>query len=334
MYGITEETVSKEDFESYRLTPEEKKEQINEFLSFAGVEEAYIFNMPHRMEYYLYVDETSFSHGEFLRYLADYTSKPLDDIILETTSKFNEDVIRHLFELVGGFLEFSEDEYQLRYLIKTLVDESKDFNSSEMLKELFEQSTTFAIDSKKNSKLQPLIRDIIPRAVAALKEYFYSLNGLSICFVGTNQQLSEAILLLKTSSIHTLTLIPNQKDYDELIQNEDIQHHVKIKSLTEAGYRLAEADIIFVLSDLEEELMNKEFITELLMVRQTPKKQYIIDRYDTLLGNLLQEKKGAQKISLKSYEDFTFEEKEEAQHYLDEVLDLEVERIMNKYLVE
>lgn len=334
MYGITEETVSKEEFDSYRLTPEEKQEQIDNFLSFEGVKEAYIFNMRHRMEYYLYVDETRFSHGDFLRYLAEYTSKPLDDIILETTSKFNEDVIRHLFELAGGFLEFSEDDYHLRSLLKLLVDEARYFRNSEMLKSLFEQAVDFAVESKKNARLQPLIRDIIPKAIVLLKEYLDSLNGLSVSIVGSNQQLLDAIVLLETPHLKNLTLIPNKDDFDELSQSEDLPHNVEVKKLSESGYRIAEADIIFILNDLDGEAMDEEIVTELLAVRQTPKKQYVIDKKNTTLGDFLQEKNGVHKLSLRTYEDFSFEEKEEAQQYLDEVLDLKFELIMNKYLAE
>ena len=67
MYGVNKETVIKEDAIKYRLHKEKKISQVHEISQFIGVEELIILTNDFRNEYYLYVDETVFSHGEFLR---------------------------------------------------------------------------------------------------------------------------------------------------------------------------------------------------------------------------------------------------------------------------
>ena len=101
MYGVNKETIMKEDVNKYRLFGEQKKIQMNDIKKIDGVEEIIILTNDFRNEYYLYVDETVFSHGDFLRYIAEKTDKDLQEIILETYSKFNEDVLRHLYEITN-----------------------------------------------------------------------------------------------------------------------------------------------------------------------------------------------------------------------------------------
>src|SRR5690625_3643600 len=104
MYGVNKETIMKEDVDKYRLFGDQKQIQMNDISQFDGVEEIIVITNDFRNEYYLYVNETIFSHGDFLRYIADKTDKTLQEIILETYSKFNEDVLRHLYEISSGYL--------------------------------------------------------------------------------------------------------------------------------------------------------------------------------------------------------------------------------------
>src|SRR5699024_8024164 len=97
MYGVNKETIMKEDVDKYRLFGDQKQIQMNDISQFDGVEEIIVLTNDFRNEYYLYVNETIFSHGDFLRYIADKTDKTLQEIILETYSKFNEDVLHHLY---------------------------------------------------------------------------------------------------------------------------------------------------------------------------------------------------------------------------------------------
>ena len=73
MYGVNQETVMKEDIHKYLLNDEEKEIQMNDISQLEGVDEIIILSDDFRNEYFLYVDEEIFSHGEFLRYIANKT---------------------------------------------------------------------------------------------------------------------------------------------------------------------------------------------------------------------------------------------------------------------
>ncbi len=334
MYGITEETVSKEDFERYRLNSDARNEQMQMILTFDGVKEVFIFSECQRLEYYLYVDENSFSHGEFLRYLAEYTSKPLDEIILETSSKFNEDVVRHLFELMGGFLDYTTNEFLLYYSLRRLFELHQFSTQHQMLKELFESALEFASTSRFKKELQPLIHDIIPRIFVTLKECINSFRDLTFVVIGDWNQLLEVKTLLKNYTNASITLAPTDIYSEKLLEQLDpLETNVRAVDVDDSAYYLSEADIIVVLSEMVNHLKNYQ-LDQLLAIRQTPKKQYIVDEFDTMLGNLLQERSGAKKITIRSDDDYSFEEKEEARHFLDELLDVATEKIATRYLNE
>lgn len=78
MYGVNQETVSIDDLDKYKLDKTTQIQHLKDIRSFSGVEEVVLLSTPARNEYYLHVDETQFKHGDLLRYLAQFTNKPLN----------------------------------------------------------------------------------------------------------------------------------------------------------------------------------------------------------------------------------------------------------------
>src|SRR5699024_6783732 len=155
MYGVNKETVIKEDVNKYRLYKNKKINQINEISKFDGVEELIILTNDFRNEYYLYVNETVFSHGEFLRYLAEQTDKSLQEIILETYSKFNEDVLRHLFEISSGYLSNPIGSFNILKSVEKAICFAKKMNTSgDVLLKLFNDAIELTYNFKLNESIQ------------------------------------------------------------------------------------------------------------------------------------------------------------------------------------
>lgn len=341
MYGVTEDTVARDDLEYYHLTPKQRLEQTKKIMNFTGVKEIYILNIDHRLEYYLYVDETIFSHGDFLRYLADYTSKPLDEVILETSAKFNEDVIRQVYELLGGFLEYSFDEHTIYiYIAKELCHEKTLLFCTEILRHLFKSAFEFASKTKLDPKLHDLMRESVSQAIAQLCDHYDSFADKQLVFIGKNKELLEVDILFNHVDYGSLTLVtPNypmrkalEKDM-QLSQQTDVpmQKNLHVVDSTQMAYFLAQADVVVILTGFNE--AHGLGTEELLAVGQTPKKQYVLDSENTQLGDILLSKTGSEKLPLKNQTEVPFAEKEAARNYLDEQLDLLVEQQMNELLM-
>lgn len=102
LYGANQNSISQDDIQKYILSDEEAKKQLNDLKSLDGVDELIIYNNEWFTEYYFVVDETLFQHGDFLTYLSNYTEKEIDEVILDTYSKFNADLITHLLTVLVG----------------------------------------------------------------------------------------------------------------------------------------------------------------------------------------------------------------------------------------
>ncbi|HLR92266.1 MAG TPA: hypothetical protein VK048_04325, partial [Atopostipes sp.] len=166
MYGVNKETIMKEDVVKYRLSEPEKKVQMNDINKLQGVEEIVVLTNDFRNEYYLYVNETTFSHGDFLRYLAEKTDKNLQEIILETYSKFNEDVLRHLFEISSGYLSDPMGSFDSLESVENAVHYAEMLNTcGHILQNLFQEAIQLAYYFKLNEEIQPLNRSEISRYV-------------------------------------------------------------------------------------------------------------------------------------------------------------------------
>src|SRR5690625_3265565 len=156
----------KEDVVKYRLSEPEKKVQMNDINKLQGVEEIVVLTNDFRNEYYLYVNETTFSHGDFLRYLAEKTDKNLQEIILETYSKFNEDVLRHLFEISSGYLSNPIGSFNILKSVEKAICFAKKMNTSgDVLLKLFNDAIELTYNFKLNESIQPLNRSTISNYV-------------------------------------------------------------------------------------------------------------------------------------------------------------------------
>lgn len=177
MYGVNKETIMKEDVDKYRLFGDQKQIQMNDIRQFDGVEEIILLTNDFRNEYYLYVNETIFSHGDFLRYIADKTDKSLQEIILETYSKFNEDVLRHLYEISSGYLSEPVGSFKVLASVEKAVHYALEMNTAgEVLYRLFKEAIDLAYQFKLDEEIQPLNKSKITKYVYLLKKKMKSLE--------------------------------------------------------------------------------------------------------------------------------------------------------------
>lgn len=297
MYGVNKETVMKEDVDKYRLGEEKKRIQMNDIISFDGVEELTILTNDFRNEYYLYVDETIFSHGEFLRYLAEKTEKSLQEIILETYSKFNDDVLRHLFEVSSGYLSSPIGSFDiLQSVEKSIYCASKMHTNGNVLSRLFKEAIKLTYYLKLNEETQPLNKSLISKYIYLLQKNLGVLAKKNFIVSGNDFEVFYLTKVLLYAGAQSITII--QKDEDEsarqlkkIIKHLDEADVSKVFAATSKSlhYRLSKSDAA-IIDTSEIHLLNKETIDKVSVIRQTKKIQYLIDTSEHPILDVNEEK--------------------------------------------
>lgn len=284
MYGVNKETVMKEDTEKYFLNDEKKKHQMKDIIKFDGVEEIAILSDDFRNEYYLYVDETIFSHGEFLRYLANNTEKSLQEIILETYSMFNEDVLRHLFEISTGYLSEPKGSFlDLRSVEKTLAFAQSINTAREIIYIMFKKAICLSYDLKLDDLIKPLNLSEINRYVYILKKHMKELENKNFLISGTDFEVYYLTKLLLFAGAGTVSII-HTNEMETIRQFETIEHRFnqheisKVFPITEKSlyYRLSKIDGAIV-DTAKIDIFSERVREEVAVIRQTKKKQFLVD---------------------------------------------------------
>ena len=284
MYGVNKETIMKEDVNKYRLFGEQKRIQMNDIQKIDGVEEIIILTNDFRNEYYLYVDETIFSHGDFLRYIADKTNKDLQEIILETYSKFNEDVLRHLYEITCGYVSEPVGSFDGLNAVEKAVNYAQKLHAGgEILYKLFDEAIRLSYSFKLNEETQPLNMSNISKYLYLLKKRMNTLVKKDFLISGNYFEIGYLTKLLLLAGAQTVTIF--QKDErDSIRQVEKISKHLsdekaaRVFAATSKSlyYRLSKTDA--VICDFSKvDLLNKKTVEEISIMRQTKKIQYLID---------------------------------------------------------
>src|SRR5699024_6864412 len=93
----------------------------------------------------------------FLRFLAEETDKTLQEIILETYSKFNGDALRHLYEVATGFMGKELGSIRALASVEEAYQFSKEYNTmGPIITRMFQSALDLAYDVKLDETLIPL----------------------------------------------------------------------------------------------------------------------------------------------------------------------------------
>lgn len=334
MYGVSLETVSEQDIARYRLSAQDKANHLIDIKQFAGVEEVLLLTSEFQNEYYLYVDEAQFEHGDFLRYLANYAEKSLKEVILETYSKFADDVMKHLLAQISGQ---ERDNYGQELAFKDFSEAILLAQTSQTignyLQQLFQQVLIFNFKLYDNSGLNPLLT----ASDRWLKQYVEQNTSLqNVVIMGRSYEtLYRAFLILYLTDASVIFCLSDNaqskqlKAITELINTA--QQRLKI---AECGYcyRLATADLILMDAQSISPIQLSEMIEE---VRQTPKQVTIISNLDSeaiskdALAHFKWETKSD--LTASSYND---EQREEAHKLLTELIVTFSANELNRIVIE
>ena len=284
MYGVNKDTVMKEDTEKYFLDNKKRQDQMMEIASFNGVEEIAVLSNNFRNEYYLYVNESIFSHGDFLRYIAEETKKSLQEIILETYSKFNEDVLRHLFEVATGFISEPIGSVVALGSVEEALFFSKKVNTiGEVITRMFQNAIDLAFELKLDESTKPLNLTKLSTYLYLLIEQMDELEKKNYLVSGTDLEvyfLTKVLLKAEARSISIIHDDEMEAERQTLFVKQIINeiNQTKVYSVTSKSlyYRLSKVDAA-ILDTSKFNLFDETICEEVAIIRQTKKVQYLID---------------------------------------------------------
>ena len=336
MYGVNKDTVMKEDVDKYLLNDTDKRIQMIDISQFEGVAEVVILSDDFRNEYFLYVDEDIFSHGEFLRYIAGKTSKTLQEVILETYSKFNEDFLRHLFELTTGYLSNPVGSFKdLGTAEKTLEFASSIQMGGPVVYKMFNRAIYLGYALKLVDEIKPLNQSQISHYILLLKEYISDFSKKNFLISGDDYQVYFLTKLLLFADAQTITIIQKDEEKSQLqfnqlksLFNETELSRISPMIQKSLFYRLAKMDVaILNASDLN--IFEHQIQEEVSVIRQTKKVQYLIDTAEDEKEDKMFPEYDFQYIDGNTQIIFNKEEEEVALATFEEELSIEVDDFMN-----
>jgi glutamyl-tRNA reductase len=342
MYGVNRETIMKEDVERYSLSDVKKKRQMQTISNFDGVEEIIILSSSFRNEYYLYVDEASFSHGEFLRYLAEETDKSLQEIILETYSKFNEDVLRHLFEVTNCyFYDKNGSLSDCLAAVEKALEVSNALNTSGIiLMRLFNRALYLAYQLVTQDNFKPLNDSTIAKYIYLLKENLKDLEKKNIIISGDTHEIYYLIKILLLAGVQSVTVLQEEEEKTKrqlAIINPLLSKSSRTKIYNGNNksfyYRLSKADAV-ILDTAEINILAQEIQEEISVVRQTKKIQYLIDLSGISHEDILDQDLDIRFIDGTAPLSFIEEDKKNVRLWIDEYLTDQVEQFMQYFEME
>lgn len=336
IYGVNKETVMKEDVDKYLLNEADKKRQMVDISKFTGVEEIVVFTNGFRNEYYLYVDEEQFSHGEFLRYIAEETDKTLQEIILETYSKFNEDVLRHLFELTSGYLSNPSGSFEVIRTAEQALDFAKASHTcGPVVFKMFKKAIFLGYALKLEDEIKPLNMSRISRYIYLLKDNMSDLDKKHYLVSGNHLDVYFLIKVLLYAGAQTVTIIQkndreSQKLFEEIkgLFNEIELTRIYPVTSKSLFYRLSKADAAIIDSS-NLNIFDERVQEEVSIIRQTKKVQYVVDTSEEPLKNVAFPDTDLRYINGATQITFNDDEQDGAFVAFDEELSLKTEEFMD-----
>ena len=349
LYGVSHYTVPNADIHKYRIYDNQIEEKSLEIKQFSGVEEVLILSNETRTEFYFHVDETSFNHGDILRFIASYTNEDLENVIHETYRKFNEDVARHLLSILSR--RDSENEKELNILQD--VDDALSFakrigTAGTTLSSVFEEAISFALKVRSlpvmksfyDSNLSHILRRIVSEWHTLNYKRFY-LDGkspLTMFLAKTLYHLGASSIVIGIQDEQSKKIFAKLIEWSEALPN-DRGHKVFHQGNSHSKmYHLASADGIISEENAQKRDVSEESLEKMSKIRLTKKKQLWFSLFEKPeIKNQKINENGLKTISVREIdqqerqENIMDEDKGKAIKTYEESVNEEVSKIIKEY---
>lgn len=290
LYGVSHKTTPIEIRENYTIEEQKIPEQLAEIKSFSGVEETVILSTCNRTEYYLYIDQNTFMHGEMLRYLSNYTGYEISEVISTSYGKSNYEAAEHLFKVATGLDSLIIGETQILSQVKqafAIAIEQK--TSGPILNSLFNKAISFSKKMHTKTNLDQLSYNPGTAAVKLYKEEWQSISDKRFLLIGTGKmiRLTAKTLFYQGATHITLTGRNEQKVNDleqelnlwaqSTLHTDVLNRYFFTADFDHLPMSIAVADGIIAATKSQCHLITEKTIEEMAAIRLTMKKQLFMD---------------------------------------------------------
>ncbi|MDN5372523.1 MAG: glutamyl-tRNA reductase [Carnobacterium sp.] len=290
LYGVSHKTTPIEIRENYTIEEQKVPEQLAVIKSFSGVEEAVILSTCNRTEYYLYIDQDEFKHGDMLHYLSKHTGYEISEVISTSYGKSNQDAVDHLFKVATGLDSLIIGETQILSQVKqafALAIEQK--TSGPILNSLFNKAISFSKKMHTKTNLDQLSYNPGTAAVKLCKEEWETITDKRFLLIGTGKMIRLTAKTLFYQGVTHITLTGrNEQKVNDLAHELNLwaQNAKKADQLTRYFFTadfnhlpmsLAVADGIIAATKAQHYLVTERIIEEVATIRLTKKRQLFMD---------------------------------------------------------
>lgn len=290
LYGVSHQTTPIEIRERYTIEEADVPHHLSKIKEFTGVEEAVILTTCNRTEYYLYIDQTEFMHGEMLRYIGEHTGFDVSDVISTSYGKFNSDVATHLFSVATGLDSLMVGETQILSQVKGALKIAQDAHTAgPILSSLFNKAVSFSKKAHTETLLDQLSFNPSTAAVKFFKEEWTTIEEKRFLLVGAGKMIRLAAKSLIQHGATHITILNRHDDKAEVLADElnewvqSMKHPHQLKRYFYSGnyanlaMALASTDGVIVATKSSEYIIHSLVIQQMQQIRRGKKELTLVD---------------------------------------------------------
>lgn len=288
MYGVNRDSVSADDIHKYRLDDRTQTQHLKDIAEFIGVEEVVLLITENRNEYYLYVDEKQFKHGDLLRYLSQFTGKTLEETILETYSKFNEDVVKHLMSISSNVATSSNQLCEsIEVIDHALVHAHTHQTVRTVLHSLFKTVVEFSLSLCDKETIEPLLQSDIYRSIKRIKSSVSHKKSVDYLVLGHHpitEQIMKNIIGKTNATVTFIDRIDYVNEIDDhfkqwltMMEQANLINDIQCVGMNQLLYRLSKADVVIIGPEIQHSWISQEILNDVHVMRPHAKVQQFFD---------------------------------------------------------
>ncbi|WP_161877935.1 hypothetical protein [Alkalibacterium sp. MB6] len=344
MYGVNRDSVSADDIHKYRLDERTQTQHLKDISDFIGVEEVVLLITENRNEYYLYVDEKQFKHGDLLRYLSHFTGKTLEETILETYSKFNEDVVKHLMSISSNVATSSNQVFEpVEVIDHALVHANTHRTVRTVLHSLFKTVVEFSLALCEKESIEPLLQSDIHRSIKRIKASVSHKKSVDYLVLGHHpitEQVMKNIIGKSNASVTFIDRMDYITEIDDhfkqwltMMEQANLMSDIQCVGMNQLLYRLSKADVVIIGPSIQHSWISEDVLKEVQVMRPYAKVQQFFDFSQTQDETVFHPFKHVEytHISDEPIKVFSDDKVEESITVFDDILSDWAKRYMDRY---
>lgn len=217
LYGVNQLSAGETVINQYILSESKLKREYEMVSQLDGVDELIIQNGPTYTEYYFLVDEKQFKHGEFIAHLGEKSDREIEEVILDTYSKFNDDLISHLISLLTGqIIDLPSTDLVTKAEESSLC--SPLYSKNYFLNHLFKEAIIRVTDMHVSPELFSLFSSKPDKAMQDIVKNFTSIDLSRFYILGSPSFIRDlGKLLVRSGSQHITVFSPHSEDNQALV---------------------------------------------------------------------------------------------------------------------